>query len=160
MHLAAGVLTAYMARLTVEHGLRLVIGSWNTMLMWFARDVTHGTFGKLQEVLPRSGSRRRSCRAAAVPSRMIEFAVTDLPQPLSPTIAKVHHAQPRRHAVDRAVHAVRGAKMRLQVFNLEQRISGSQPLAMRGSSAFAQPSPSRLTASTVQREEQRGKNTM
>ena len=73
----------------VSTGLRLVIGSWKIMLMSLPR----------MSRIARSGSARRSrpwnrIAPAILPGgsgmrRRIEFAVTDLPQPLSPTIASV-----------------------------------------------------------------------
>ncbi len=149
-------------RPTVSTGLRLVIGSWKIMLMSLPRMLAHLAIGELQQIAcPRSGSRRRSCRAAPGSAAGSTLAVTDLPQPLSPTIASVSPGvDMERDAVDRAVDAVRRAKMRLQVFDLEQRHRVYSPLAMRGSSASRRPSPSRLTASTVTDRKAAGKNTM
>ena len=134
------------------------------MLDVVAADVAHLARSESfkQVACPRSGSRRRSCRAARGISRRIDFAVTDLPQPLSPTIASVSPAlDVERDAVDRAVHAVRRAEMGLQVFDLEQRHRSHQSrFAMRGSSASRSPSPSRFTASTVTDRKIAGKNTM
>src|SRR3954463_16190311 len=64
-----------------------------------------------------------------------------------------------RDAVDRAVDAVRGPEMRLQIFDLQQR-HGQSAVAMRGSSASRRPSPTRLTASTVTERKMAGKKTI
>ena len=95
-------------------------------------------------------------------SRRIDIAVTDLPQPVSPTIATVSPAlDVERHALDRAHHAVGRAEMRLQVVDLEQRHDAAYSrFARRGSSASRSPSPSRFTASTVTERNIAGKNTM
>ena len=110
-------------RPTVSTGLRLVIGSWKIMRDVVAADVAHLALGELQQVAcPGSGSSRRSCRAARGSAAGSTSAVTDLPQPDSPTIASVSPSLDLEgDAVDRAVDAVRRAEMGLQVLDLEQR---------------------------------------
>ena len=94
-------------------------------------------------------------------SRRIDSAVTDLPQPDSPTMPSVSpRAEVERHAVDRAHHAVAREELRLQVADREDgvhaRLAHSASSPSRGSSRSRRPSPSRLTASTVMARKRAG----
>ena len=166
-------------RPTVSTGFRLVIGSWKI----------------IEIALPRMARISASDRASrSRPSKRMRPATIwpggcrDQPQDrhrgdrlaaagLSPTIASVSPARHvKRHALDRAHHAVAGAEMGLQVLDLEQRAALASPaqrgskrcasrhshirFARRGSSASRSPSPSRFTASTVTDSKIAGKNTM
>ena len=99
---------------------------------------------------PGSGSRRRSGPAAPGSAAGSTSTVTDLPQPLSPTMARVSPASMWKERPSTARTTPSGrAEMRLQVLDLEQGAIGHSRFAMRGSSASRSPSPSRFTASTV-----------
>ena len=84
-------------------GLSDVIGSWNTMVMALAADAPHGALVGLEQVLALEQDFARGMRGARAPSsRAIDSAVTDLPEPDSPTSASVWPCVEReRDAVDR-----------------------------------------------------------
>ena len=59
---------------------------------------------------------------------MIESAVTDLPQPDSPTIPSVlPFSTAKLIAVDRADHALAGEEVRAEIVDLEQRHRARSP---------------------------------
>jgi hypothetical protein len=71
----------------VSVGFRLVIGSWKTIAIWRPR--TSSSSRRLSRVSSRPSKRTEppTTRPFFGSSPMIESAVTDLPQPDSPTIA-------------------------------------------------------------------------
>ena len=74
---------------------------------------------------------------------MIESAVTDLPQPDSPTMPSVLPALDREaDAVDRVHHALAGEEVGAQVAHLEQRLAHVS--LVLGSSASRRPSAMKL----------------
>ena len=126
----------------MKAGLRLVIGSWKIIDMRLPR----------MRAISRSDSDRRS-----VPAKFIRFAercpprasrlmtasaVTDLPQPDSPTRQWVSPFSTRSEAPRTA--AVRPPKLTSQVFDLEQRAHRSRSVPSR----LRRPSPTRLMPST------------
>ena len=105
--------------------------------------------------------RRSGCDPAILPggsgiSRRIDSAVTDLPQPDSPTMPSVSPASMWNDTPSTARTTPSGVpKCVCRFVDFQQRHARQSRLASRGSSASRSPSPSRFTASTVTREEDR-----
>ena len=130
---------------TVSTGLRLVIGSWKIIEMRWPRrrfiasslSVVSSSPSNLIEpaaMRPVSGGIRRR----------IESAVTDLPQPDSPTMPSVSpRAEVERHAVDRAHHAVERVELRVEVADLRGcAVTAASPGAGRAGRAGRRPAGS------------------
>jgi hypothetical protein len=62
---------------------------------------------------------------------MIAWAVTDLPEPDSPRIARVSPVEVEAHAVDRLGDAVAGAELDVQVADVEQGGGGAAQASSR-----------------------------
>src|SRR3954451_6829183 len=73
----------------VSTGLRLVIGSWKIMLISLPRMSRIAASASFNRSVPRKRIEPAIFPGGSGISRRIEFAVTDLPQPLSPTTASV-----------------------------------------------------------------------
>src|SRR4051794_39887897 len=73
----------------VSTGLRLVIGSWKIMLMSLPRISRIAASSSFNRSIPRKRIEPAILPGGSGTSRRMELAVTDLPQPLSPTIASV-----------------------------------------------------------------------
>ena len=74
----------------VSTGLRLVIGSWKIIAMWLPRTLRIASSGSVEQVAALEHDAALRCgRSTCGRSRMIDSAVTLLPEPDSPTIATV-----------------------------------------------------------------------
>ena len=109
---------------TVKTGLSEVIGSWKIIEMRLPRTGACRPRRAEQVGAVEAGSRRRRSGRARATRRMIESAVTLLPQPDSPTRPSVSPRRDREvDAVDRPHHAVAGEEVGLQPLDLEHRAS-------------------------------------
>ena len=119
---------------------------------------------------PSNSSSPVSIRPGGGISRMMESAVTLLPQPDSPTMQSTSPlTDPDVHAVDRFGDAVAGMEPGAQIAHLQDRICAEAPSGRsasigsqsfrRGSRASRIPSPRRLKPSTVIMMARPGKNT-
>ena len=125
------------------------MGSWKIMEMSLPRICRHLLLGHGDEV----PALEQDLPSTILPggsgmSRMMDIALTLLPQPLSPTIPRVLPLVERvADAVDRMDHAFPREEVCLEVADLQQ---GAHLVSLvRGSIASRKPSPTKLKASTV-----------
>ena len=151
---------------TVNTGFNDVIGSWNTMATSRPRTCRIWSLVSLSRSMPSNRISPPTISPGGLSmSRMIERAVTLLPDPDSPTIARRAAAAHREaDAVDRLDGAVHDLEVRPQVADVEEDVADAgapgpldgslvrgdlaQIFAL-GSRASCRPSPMKLMPSTM-----------
>src|ERR1700745_3116822 len=88
--------------------------------------------------------------------RRIELAVTDLPQPLSPTIARVSPSSTWNETPSTARFTPSGVRKCVCRFSTSSRATGSVLLGHARIERVAQPVPEQINGEDGDREEQRG----
>ena len=135
-------------------GLSEVIGSWKIIEMRLPRILRISASLTPSRSVPSSVTEPPTIRpGGSGTSRMIDSALTLLPQPDSPTIASVSPRRTReRDVVDRPEQPRIGEEHRLQVLHLENRLFrpclGHQPRCL-GSRMSRSASPNRLVPNTA-----------
>src|ERR1041384_4070266 len=104
----------------LKTGLSDVIGSWKTMAMSSPRTLRISFSDSFARSLPLKRISPPVTRPGGATRRMIDIAVTLLPQPDSPTSAA---ADVEGDVVDRAHRAVAGEKRGLEVLHLEDGLA-------------------------------------
>ena len=127
----------------VSTGLRLVIGSWKIIAILRPRSARIASFGSVVSSWPSKRIEPPTMRpVSGAISRRIDSAVTDLPQPDSPTMPSVSPGREiERDAVDGAHDAVGGEEMGLEIAHLQQgpALTCASPVADRGGRAGRRP---------------------
>src|SRR3977135_683433 len=126
-------------RPTLSTGLRLVIGSWKTMLMALPRILRISRSEQVSSSLPWRRTEPAILPGGSGISRRIDMAVTDLPQPLSPTIASASPSSTWNETPSTARLTPSGVRKCVRRFATSSRAIGLQPLCHARIERIAQP---------------------
>ena len=126
-----------------------VIGSWKIIAIWRPRTSSSLRSDSFVRSRPSNVTEPSTIFAGGFGMRpMIESAVTDFPQPDSPTMPSVlPFSTGKRDAVHRLDDALAGEEVRLQVVDLEQR-HGGLGFPRAGSRASRRPSAMKFAQRT------------
>ena len=147
-------------RPTVRTGLSEVMGSWKIMLISLPRMLRISTSERSSRFLPLKRMAPAILPGGSGIRRRMDMAVTDLPQPLSPTTARVSPASTWKETPSTARLIPSGVRKWVCRFSTSRIAMGQILFAMRGSRASRRPSPSRFTANTVMDRKMAGKKTI
>ncbi len=124
----------------VSTGLRLVIGSWKIIAILWPRSARIASIGSVVSSWPSKQIEPPTMRpVSGAISRRIDSAVTDLPQPDSPTMPSVSPAARSKEMPSTARTMPSAVKKWVSRSRTCSRVTGASPVADRGGRAGRRP---------------------